>query len=701
MERIEGVPLYQGWHDSNSDPQSLAIFREKALSDVANAIVHLNQFAFGKCGALQYNNALQKLQVQKYSKVDHFDGYDLVSAEGNPITWSEHGPFINAEDYFLCSLNQEDASLLSYELQAQRKLLRLLVKWFFEATPGESQEFALTHPDFNKQNILVGEDGSLKGIIDWDGVVTAPHCIGCEEYPLFLTPDWNPHYWDYDPEEGRAIEENGPVMFPNELEHYRAVYAQKVAAALHENGYPNVSRTKVSGLARSLYIAANEPESLPYNVDMILAKIIDFSQQDDDTSTGTESDTTVVDVGCSLNDTYELDGHLVSADVKLNLVAQRPSDYLPLPIAKEEVATSSSPISDDDDGLGVLSDAQHLTASTELIPLSEPSSQITVEQAQPQESPDQYAQRSWPSQTPIRDAQPHQTLATPTATPTAICISSFLEIISYLVVYMGLLQSSDISPLAASAFLLLFSNNRLVATLVASLLGGLAFGGLILQISKVNGHLNNEPNAKSHPQTLSDARSLRSTEGTKDSFQCDQKSVSPVVQDHVTMDNGGLEDKGVEQESVQNIPVLKTEVSLPALGLGTVELLDCPASASAALTNEPPANQYYTASSEVFRVTMMVHDGTSYELADEVSESEDSDTESLDRGALREMALKKWAEDPLHDFGWYMPTCIYNALLKDNLDEVRTRKLKIGFQRLLASLDDKYATFDGLTLSSP
>lgn len=59
-----------------------------------------------------------------------------------------------------------------------------------------------------------------------------------------------------------------------------------------------------------------------------------------------------------------------------------------------------------------------------------------------------------------------------------------------------------------------------------------------------------------------------------------------------------------------------------------------------------------------------------------------------------------WEEDPAYDFGGFMDRDLYNGLFHGNLDAARMRRLKIGFQRLLASLDDRFADFDGLTLSS-
>lgn len=314
MERIEGIPLHHGWHNKSIDPESLANFREKALTDIAKAMVQLNMFTFSKSGAIINKD---NLKFGPYRKVDHFADYDLVCAGGEPTTWSEQGPFIHPEEYFLCSLDKEDATSLPYRRQGQRQLLRLLVKWFFEATPADSHSFVLAHPDFDEQNILVGGDGSLKGIVDWDGVAAVPHCIGCEEYPLYLTTDWDPHYWDYDPEKGCITNDNPIAIVPDELNHYRDIYAQKIEAALEDKRYPNRSRTKVSSLARSLYISANEPEALPYNVDMILGKIIDFSEQEDDSSMGSGSvatavgsDTTVMDVGHNIHKDHDFKASL-------------------------------------------------------------------------------------------------------------------------------------------------------------------------------------------------------------------------------------------------------------------------------------------------------------------------------------------------------------------------------------------------------
>ncbi|EEQ32862.1 conserved hypothetical protein [Microsporum canis CBS 113480] len=56
-------------------------------------------------------------------------------------------------------------------------------------------QFVLTHPDLNIQNVLVSEDGSAQGLIDWGGVAAVPRLVG---------RDWDPaiYVWNKEMEEG-------------------------------------------------------------------------------------------------------------------------------------------------------------------------------------------------------------------------------------------------------------------------------------------------------------------------------------------------------------------------------------------------------------------------------------------------------------------------------------------------------------------
>lgn len=82
-----------------------------------------------------------------------------------------------------------------------QRLLHILLQWI-PATQGP--KFVLTHPDLNIQNVLVSEDGSVRGLIDWGGVAAVPRLVGYKKYPSWLTRDWDPaiYVWNKEMEEG-------------------------------------------------------------------------------------------------------------------------------------------------------------------------------------------------------------------------------------------------------------------------------------------------------------------------------------------------------------------------------------------------------------------------------------------------------------------------------------------------------------------
>ena len=292
MERLDGMPLHHAWFQQDGSSEQLNRFRQRAMSSIASAMVQLNAFTSPNGGALQNNSKSRAIEVTACKKVDFYREYDLIKKgfSDESDTFMEQGPFADPKLYFLDALNNSDVKTLSHTLQGQTKLLRIFIDWFFEATSDDSAGFVLAHPDFNFQNILVGEDGSLRGLIDFDGAAAVPRCIGCEAYPLWLTPDWDPHYWNYDPEVGEIIdEEDRHVVLPEELKRCRELYTQSIETALrnHDQSSPTssksdgYSRTKLSGLARSLYIAANEPISMTYNISMIMDRITSLTSPAD------------------------------------------------------------------------------------------------------------------------------------------------------------------------------------------------------------------------------------------------------------------------------------------------------------------------------------------------------------------------------------------------------------------------------------
>ncbi|KAL8922457.1 MAG: hypothetical protein Q9208_005179 [Pyrenodesmia sp. 3 TL-2023] len=291
MERIDGEQCSYRWFGIGLDDTPIERFRERVLSELANAMVQLNSLTFPSAGSPWCEEADNSVAV---GPCKYYDQTAIL--EGEPNMFSEKGPFVDAKDWFLVPLNKQDISKKQAYYQGLCKLLRILTGWFLQVTGDEgSSEFVLARPDFDLQNILVGEDGSLRGLIDWEGVAAVPQSIGCEAYPNFLTSDWDPFRWDYEEEKASSLPaDEYPIMGPEELDRCRAMYARSVKKALatrarrapstslmHESGtpspHPHPSRTKVSCLARCLYLAAHEPMSRLSIMYMLLHKIIDLT----------------------------------------------------------------------------------------------------------------------------------------------------------------------------------------------------------------------------------------------------------------------------------------------------------------------------------------------------------------------------------------------------------------------------------------
>lgn len=69
--------------------------------------------------------------------------------------------------------------------------------------------FVLAHPDLGIQNVLVAEDGTLQGIIDWDGICSVPRSIGNQRFPSWLSRDWDPFMYGRNEDMERGVEPLG------------------------------------------------------------------------------------------------------------------------------------------------------------------------------------------------------------------------------------------------------------------------------------------------------------------------------------------------------------------------------------------------------------------------------------------------------------------------------------------------------------
>lgn len=298
MGYIDGVPLHERWLDKTLSMESLAAIRAKALFEIAAAMVQLNRFTYSKGGSPVFDHENTAVDVGRVRKPDLQAEKDRINSEDpdtSPI-YCEVGPFTEPKSHLLAMLDWGKQELEDDYTRGLDKLLRFFIECIpYDVCSAEEigvTDFVLAHPDLAFQNILVAEDGKLRGIIDWDGVAAVPRCVGNLSYPSFLTCDWD--------------DSMEPENTPAELRLYRKLYASFIDALL-PGGYQPLQNcahlTRNTLLTKSLEIAANDPWCRDNIMDRVFKEIrkVDLSVRftgsvdNADQYTGSDDETDDVD----------------------------------------------------------------------------------------------------------------------------------------------------------------------------------------------------------------------------------------------------------------------------------------------------------------------------------------------------------------------------------------------------------------------
>jgi hypothetical protein len=293
MDYIDGIQCHRVWFDKSADKDALEQRRCRTLWDLAGAMMQLQKLTFPFGGALDFDEegaatgvgpvkvldvakdvvavrkggvgaeGMEEDDAQDQETDDHdVEGADnqamiegsaqdaqeeftdtaMSDAEANDDinTFCEIGPFISPKDFLLHRLHRRGPPS-DPGGKATYKILEVLMGWIAGESVGP--QFVLTHPDLAIQNVLVKDDGSLAGLIDWEGVCTFSLCLGNESFPSWLTRDWHwSHNYDKYPDRENSAEE---------LARYRSLYVQYIRE--HSNDEAGKKRTARSLLAHTLY----------------------------------------------------------------------------------------------------------------------------------------------------------------------------------------------------------------------------------------------------------------------------------------------------------------------------------------------------------------------------------------------------------------------------------------------------------------
>lgn len=296
MEFLRGRPLYEGWFDPNASSAKREQFRARALQTTAAAMLQLSTFTLHRGGALRFDSAGQPVDVAGAKVPDAKAFYDTIDGEPYPEhdVWCENGPTTDPSSYLLFMLNRrgykkEDSAYS----RGVRESAGLFTKWALELSDNmdhKEQKFVLAHPDFDIQNILVHDDGTLSGILDWDGVAAVPLSVGCLRYPNWLIRDWDPVNYNWDIEAHKPKSYSGrPENTPDELVCYRAMYAQFIEMLL-PTGSAGIKTgkieadiiTRMSLITESLEVAINGPMATGQIIGHLYREIKRITGEEDD-----------------------------------------------------------------------------------------------------------------------------------------------------------------------------------------------------------------------------------------------------------------------------------------------------------------------------------------------------------------------------------------------------------------------------------
>ncbi len=249
MSFIPGSTVSSLWFDK-SGPMPLEERRMRTLDTVAKAMsqLQLTSFRFDKIGSLQFTDGTaNQPTIGPCYKWD--EGKSGDERYGKRITVTPFGPFHTSQSFLRYCLDHDSDNKRHMWSVGARQLVGMMIPCLPRPPENQRETFVLSLPDFDSQNVMTDESGSLTGIIDWDNVQTNPLFLGYSCFPSWITTDWDPLMYcpTYD-----------GCNSPEELKRYRHRYNNEMRKWLHGNG--DSIFTAESHIFEAVEIAAKNPD---------------------------------------------------------------------------------------------------------------------------------------------------------------------------------------------------------------------------------------------------------------------------------------------------------------------------------------------------------------------------------------------------------------------------------------------------------
>ncbi|KAJ7219589.1 hypothetical protein GGX14DRAFT_390109 [Mycena pura] len=230
MSFIPGTTVAKIWfedQDGEGEKRRLRI-----LSQLAGFAAQLRELRFPSIGSLVPGSDSTTSSIGPC-----FDWVEPTGDEdADNVEVTSYGPFATTESWLrhLRALTKETGNRFSTRCSPAS-----------QSTPRTK-----TMPDFDSQNVMVDEHGTITGLVDWDHAQTLPDFLGFARYPGWITRDWDPLMYGW------------PVIqdtenSPEELEKYRRFYVGEMKAALATTGSGDHRLTEKAHVFEALFIAVS------------------------------------------------------------------------------------------------------------------------------------------------------------------------------------------------------------------------------------------------------------------------------------------------------------------------------------------------------------------------------------------------------------------------------------------------------------
>jgi aminoglycoside phosphotransferase (APT) family kinase protein len=276
MKKLPGKPAYEGWFEKCQDhshvsenrisPETEAV-RCSILRSLAATMVELQNIEFDKIGMPDFTATVDRGEkptiTHAYRWVE-----DTTQTEDQLVLY---GPFDSSSEYMTSKLEEmwsttvdpEDDVHIQNMFLGVRKILDIIYAHptisFSRKDPSQTETFVLRHPDLDLQNILIDDAGNITGIIDWEGCLAVPRCVGYTCLPEFLRRDWTSTF---------SLEDSPHISW--RINHYRRIYADAMLAT----GCADAKYTRKSAMYRAIVDAVNNNDNRSCSAPDLITKMV-------------------------------------------------------------------------------------------------------------------------------------------------------------------------------------------------------------------------------------------------------------------------------------------------------------------------------------------------------------------------------------------------------------------------------------------